>query len=481
MIPIVSGANQVLTFHRKKMVIIASYLDGETYGLLGPQIAATIIQEHSPYDCIVIAVTRKDDKNFLKKCLADFFGPERPLIAFSYLSGREDLYLFAKELKEEGALTILAGPQADVDYLGERAWQDYPHRFQGLSSFFSHAFHGPAEQILPFLRTAANTDPKDSPRMIRMDQGRALLQKPRFPWNSAFLKKVFWDNLYRLGENGLSPQEISTGQVLWHIGCPHAALRVHREIGYPSFLGGLEKGEIRLDLKGCSFCDVAVDKGFFGILDMETVIRQIQELPEREDGKKIAFELINENALQGLPRLLHAVMKRSILLSQINLTLRADWFSQYEGELRQALEMARGMGTRIFLGSVGFESFDDTILANLNKGLDVRANLHAVQIMRRIKEEFPDHWGYSRKEGAVHGFIHPTPWDSKETEAANQKNIGLYGLNLDILPEHSTPLIIHHASPLGDWIREIETRETVYFKREGTIIGWWQVGDCFVL
>ena len=44
------------------MAIISSYLPGETYGLLGPQIAAGTIEENTGYDCIVIAVTREDDK-----------------------------------------------------------------------------------------------------------------------------------------------------------------------------------------------------------------------------------------------------------------------------------------------------------------------------------------------------------------------------------------------------------------------------------
>jgi len=44
----------------------------------------------------------------------------------------------------------------------------------------------------------------------------------------------------------------------------------------------------------------------------------------------------------------------------------------------------------------------------------------------------------------------------------------------DILPPHSTPLIIHHASGLGRWIREIEGREEIWFKRYGSIIGWWE-------
>ena len=72
----------------------------------------------------------------------------------------------------------------------------------------------------------------------------------------------------------------------------------------------------------------------------------------------------------------------------------------------------------------------------------------------------------------MHGFMHPTPWDTKQTSAEIQKIIYLYGLQNDILPPHSTPLIIHHASGLGDWIREIEPRERVQFKKYGSIIGW---------
>jgi len=74
------------------MAIIASYFAGETYGLLGPQIAATVIQENTEYDCVVIAVAREDDKMVLKRSLVDYFGLERPIISFSTLSGREDLF-----------------------------------------------------------------------------------------------------------------------------------------------------------------------------------------------------------------------------------------------------------------------------------------------------------------------------------------------------------------------------------------------------
>ncbi len=117
----------------KQMAIIASYFKDETYGLLGPQMAATIIQDNTPYECIVIGVTREDDKAAVKKALAGLFGVQQPVVGFSTLSGREDLFALAGELKAEGAITILAGPQADVDFSGEKGRRDYPHRFQGLS------------------------------------------------------------------------------------------------------------------------------------------------------------------------------------------------------------------------------------------------------------------------------------------------------------------------------------------------------------
>ena len=48
------------------MVIITSYFAGETYGLLGPQSAATVIENETPFDCIVVTVTSQDDKRQVK-------------------------------------------------------------------------------------------------------------------------------------------------------------------------------------------------------------------------------------------------------------------------------------------------------------------------------------------------------------------------------------------------------------------------------
>ncbi|MFZ7113307.1 MAG: hypothetical protein ACOWYE_16620 [Desulfatiglandales bacterium] len=458
----------------KKIAVIASYFEGESYGLLGPQMAATLIQGLTPFECVVVAVTHEDDKTLLKKALYDYFGNERPVIGFSTHSGREDLFLLSKELREEGAFTILAGPQADVDFMGETGWPAHPHRFRGLSGHFSVALHGPGEQVIPLLDHLEDGDWKGCRGLLYVAENGKIVKNPETGWDERFLREVNWQNLYRLGPDGLTNLEISAGQVLQHIGCPHAARSTRLDVNYPAYFQGNERKRVAIEFKGCSFCDVAVDKGFHGSLDLETVLAQIQCLPLGEDGRRIPFELINENALPGLPRLMDESEKRGLFLSQINLTLRADWLIKTENALREALQRARRMRMRIHLSSVGFESFDDTILRNLNKGVTRDTNLRAIQIIRQIKREFPFQWTYAARDGAVHGLIHPTPWDSPETAANLQKAVETYHLSSDILPRHSVPLIIHHASGLADWIREIERREKLRYERYVSVIGWWE-------
>lgn len=460
---------------KNRMVIVSSYFEGESYGLLGPQMAATIIGENTDYECIVIAITRDDDKSPIKKFLSDYFKKERPVIGFSSLSGREDLFLFARELKDKDAITILAGPQAYPDYVGEVGYREHPHRFKGLSNCFTFSLKGPAEQIIGLLDDIADKEAWESSSGVTLSYGdERIINNSGKGWNENFLGAVKWDNLYRIDkQEGLMPIKVSTGQVLQQIGCPYAGRGKWIEVDFPASFKDRRKEKIRIFSKGCSFCDVATDKGFYGELGMDTVLGQIACLPEQEDGRKIPFELINENPLFTLPRLLEEAKDRGLNLSQINLILRADYFLNGEGRLRQALLTAQETGTRILISSMGFEAFDDTLLRNFNKGIDVDTNLKAIRLMRSLKEKFPHVWGYSKTEGSIHGFIHPTPWDTHHTFLNMQMNIAIYGLENDILPPHSTPLIIHHACALGDWIREVEEKEGIKYERYGSIIGWW--------
>jgi len=457
----------------KKMAIIASYFDGETYALLGPQMAATVIQETAQTECIVIAVTRSDDKAILAQALSNFFGNEMPVIGFSSLSGRKDLFDFARFLKEAGAVTFLAGPQSDVDFSGETGWRDYPHRFQGLRDCFTFALHGPAEQAVAVLAGIQNRQWQNTPGVLYADDHDRIIQNPPQPWRDEFLGRVRWNNLFRVGPAGLVPLAIDTGQVLEHIGCPHAAHEKWIEVDYPAHLDASQEKKVKLKLKGCSFCDVSSDKGFYGALKPEAVLSQIACLPADADGRKIGFELINENALPGLPRLIRECGNQGIQLSRIHLTLRADWFLSGEASLREALHLARKLRMRILLSSIGFESFDERILRNLNKGLSVKTNIEAILRMRRLKDEFPLQWGYSNRDGAIHGLIHPTPWDLPETDALFRQVSAAYRMHADILPSRSIPLIIHHAAGLAGWIRQIEVSEKICFERYVSVIGWW--------
>ncbi|MDX1708926.1 MAG: hypothetical protein R3274_10025 [Desulfobacterales bacterium] len=435
--------------------------------------AATIIEDHGFCECIVIAVSREDDRSVLKRALADYFGPHKPVIGFSALSGREDLFSLAAELKAEGAITILAGPQANVDFAGEKGWQKHPLRFKGLWAFFNYGLQGPAEQVLPLLSRLDRADGLSIPGLLVADTDGKVRQNSPTEWDPRFMGKVRWNNIYTLSHDGLRPLKIESGQILQHIGCPHAARLTQPRIDYPASLSAGHGKSVSLRLKGCSFCDVAVDKGFHGTLDFETVIRQIRCLPEAGDGRKIPFELVNEYPLPILLDLLDQIHSSAIELSQMNLTLRADGLISGIQHLKSVLSVAAQRGMFVLLGSIGFESFDDRILRNLNKGLSVAQNLQAIRLMRDLKDEFGDTFGYASREGAKHGFIHPTVWDTEETAAEIQKTIHLYGLQNDILPPHSTPLVIHHASALGDWIREIEGLEGLHWRRYGTVIGWW--------
>ena len=458
------------------MVILANYADTEeTYGLLGPQMAATIIRDNTNYECVVVAVGHDFNKEVTRKNIIQLSGADRPIIGFSNLGGRPELWELAKELKAEGAITILGGPQADVDYTGEVGWERHPHRFPGVRDSFSLALQGAAEQLIPLLNSQGREEPDKIQGLLFIQNGKCRVNE-RDRWNGDFLRKVNWKNLYKLGASGLEPVPITSAQVVQQIGCPYATRTVPVSVDYPTNLKNAPftgRGKISLSLRGCSFCDVARDKGFGGNLPLDSVLAQIINLPEDGEGRKIPFELVNEAPLSTLPQLLSAIKQQGVEISQINLVSRADWLVMGEEKLRAALKLAKTMNMRVLLSAIGFESFVNSILRNLNKGYLVDTNLSAIKLMRQLKEEFPENWFYTTGDGASHGFIHPTPWDSMETEREMNAIIFAYGLNRDILPKLSTPLIIHHACGLGDWARELEMRENITLNRAASIIEWW--------
>jgi len=142
-------------------------------------------------------------------------------------------------------------------------------------------------------------------------------------------------------------------------------------------------------------------------LSFESVMAQITNLPGDPDGRKIPFELINEVPLPGLPRLLKSIQQQKLKISQINLVTRADWLLAGKEQLIASLKMVQVMGARLLVSSLGFESFSNRILQNLNKGYDFQTNIDAIKLMRELKEDFPNQLLYTTAEGrTTDSFTH---------------------------------------------------------------------------
>jgi hypothetical protein len=457
-------------------MIIFTHHTAEPHSILGAQVAATFLERKLSIPSIVVGIERDFSKEQLLRFIDHYYSGKwsptenaslsiqgscgnrdsllagEKVVAFSHLCGREDIIELAQELKQDGFVTILGGPQAKQDYYGEPDTDSYPQRFRGLKSIIDIAFQGPVDRL-----GSENLGMKS----VALE----------YPWTKDIFLEVDWSNLYTFSDT-LRKVEIRLGQVLNAIGCPYSSKIQTVTLPPPVDLRQMGIPSLEVRSEGCIFCDVSRDKGYHGSVGRDKVMAQIAGLPE-VDGRKIPFELIDEYPIRSLGKLLEDAGRQEIRLSQINLVCRVDDINAHASDLTEILSLARTQDTKIMFASIGFESFSDRLLQYFCKGITVADIVKAVETLRRLKDEFKSHLLYRRDEGANHGFIRPTPWDDSETLREIDRNIFLHRFVEDILPEHSIPLIIHHASYLGDWIRKIESASGITFSRGGTWIEWW--------
>ena len=432
-------------------MVLITHHTGETHGILGAQAAATHLTRNLDLPSIVVGVEREFSKENVLQFLEHYYQDKERVIGFSHLCGRKDLIELIGLAKERGFLTVLGGPQAYIDYYGEPDSELFPRRFKGLRNVVDLAIQGPID-------------------VLKREDFGGKAGCLTFPWGKNIDLSVDWSNIHTFS-NQLRKFEVKTAQVLYTLGCPHALKEQIVRLAPPEPLQG-EPLEMDVRCSGCIFCDVARDKGYHGPIDSATVLQQIENLPE-EDGRKVPFEIINEYPIRSLRWILDQCHEAGIALSRIDLVCRVDDINSHQDQLIEALTIAGPRRVAILFSSIGFESFNDTILRFLNKGISVDDSIRCVSILRELKARFGHILLYRRDEGANHGFIHPTPWDNEETIRENNRTIAMYRLFDDILPRHSVPLIIHHSSFLGDWIRRLETDLSLAFKRDGTWIEWW--------
>jgi hypothetical protein len=433
-------------------MIIFTHHTGDPHGVLGAQVAATFFDRKLSIPSIVVGIERNFSKERLLRFVDEYYAGKQKIAAFSHLCGRKDLMKLIQELKQDGFVTLLGGPQSRQDYVGEPETDSYPHRFRGLKSMIDIAFHGPVNLL----------------RSEHLEGRDRLLN---YPWTKNIFLEVDWSNIYTFSDT-LKKLDVKMGQVLNTVGCAYASKPQTITLPPPTDLREKDIPELEVRSEGCIFCDVSRDKGYHGAVDRDRLMAQMKGLPEVHGGK-IPFELIDEYPIRSVGKLLEDAQLHEIKLSQINLVCRVDDINAHASDLVEILSLARNQDIRIMFSSIGFESFCNRLLHYFCKGITVEDIVKCVETLRRLKDRYGGTFLYRRDEGANHGFIRPTPWDDSETMQETDRNIFLFRLFEDILPEHSTPLIIHHASYLGDWIRQIESTTGITFSREGTWIEWW--------
>jgi len=432
-------------------MIIITHHTGEPHGILGAQVAATFFTKKLGIETVVIGVERQFSKRELLDFIDKHYSGKDRIIGFSHLCGRKDLIDLIGEIKKMGFVTILGGPQSWVDYCGEENHEINTMRFKGLNHIIDLSIQGPVD-------------------FFSLEYIYSKKKAVSFEWNKDIEIGVDWSNIYTFSDD-VKRLYVKKAQVLNSIGCPYALKNVSIKLPPPNIIKD-SIGELEIKSCGCIFCDVAKDKGYKGRLERNMVISQIKNLPE-EEGRKIPFEIIDEYPIKSLKRIIEDAKDAGVKLSQIDLVCRVDDINLHRDELFDILKIFKDQGITLMFSSIGFESFNDRILSFLNKGITVTDIITCIDILRRLKEKFKDTLKYRTDEGANHGFIHPTPWDDDDTEWENKTNIAMYRMFEDILPYHSVPLIIHHSSCLGDWIRLIESKYDITFKRDGTWIEWW--------
>ena len=282
-------------------MIIFTHHTGDPHGVLGAQVAATFFDRKLSIPSIVVGIERNFSKERLLRFVDEYYAGKQKIAAFSHLCGRKDLIQLIQELKREGFITLLGGPQSRQDYVGEPDTDSYPHRFRGLKPMIDIAFHGPVN-----LLKSEHLEGKD-----------ILLN---YPWTKNLFLEVDWSNIYTFSDT-LRKHDVKMGQVLNTIGCAYACKPQTITLPPPTNLR--EKGipELEVRSEGCIFCDVSRDKGFHGAVDRDRLMTQITGLPE-VDGRKIPFELIDEYPIRSVGKLLEDAQRHEIKLSQINLVCR---------------------------------------------------------------------------------------------------------------------------------------------------------------
>jgi hypothetical protein len=437
------------------LVIITSHLKthiGEC-GKYSCQLAATIVSKYSNHRSIVIEVDFGDGvtTDSLVACVRNDLGFNDPIFGFSLLksSSIADYLFTARQLKQRGYKTFVAGAEIDYVYLPEVGHKTHEHRFQGNTREFDFLFEGPAEHIIPVLDDIqACKDYAGRPGVTTVRDSEVVRGK-QLQYRIDKLVEVDWGNLLILGD-GLIKREIQSGVVLAQRGCPSGSQSKLLAIDPPV---GIYLPTYEIQTKGCSFCHY----GGPLTIPLKHVLSQIKNIPV-VNGKR-NFYLSHQNPFPLLPK----IIEQAEDIGTIHLMSIPGFIINQTNRVRSIIMQAREKRITLDLSCIGFESFTPNVLRNLNKNTSVEQNIREIEVMIDLENKFPN----LHITAGCHGLIIPTPWHTsddlaKEFALLIEKDWmkRIYG---GAILERQ--LRITHTGDLSDWIRFVEENARVAYQR----------------
>lgn len=173
---------------------------------------------------------------------------------------------------------------------------------------------------------------------------------------------------------------------------------------------------------GCSFCIFQLQEhtSYSTSKTIDMLLKQAEHLHRTYDTR--AFPIQTENPFPFLNRFLRTLLERGIPLEFVSIRTRPDTLVRHKAKLARTLDLAKEQDFHLSIEEVGFESFVEDELLLFNKGVGVKANMEALELLCDMKKLYPDEVSVH----VGHGMILFHPWTTLESLADNLQVMAQY-------------------------------------------------------
>jgi len=173
------------------------------------------------------------------------------------------------------------------------------------------------------------------------------------------------------------------------------------------------------DTRGCAFCVFRFQDHLIASA-VETARRAVQQMKWLQARYELTeFSIQSEAPFRFMEPLLDEIQSEEIPVNGFLLRTYPAALLRDEERIARTIEKAVAFGIRIRLQQLGFESFVQSELDHLGKGISVDDNLRAARFLSVMQKRWPN----SVEMFKGHGLILFTPWTRPEDVAENMRII----------------------------------------------------------